>query len=82
MTDPNDRFDEIVAGLEDEIVQPEKLISVRDLNDVELSSALNDVRQELLQRGEMHHPTTDKGRGLHSLRAALLIEVRRRQANR
>lgn len=78
----DDPFDEIVAGLEEEIVQPARMISVRDLSDVELSSALNDVRQELLERGEMHQQTTDKGRGLQSLRAALLIEVRRRQARR
>lgn len=76
----DDGFDEIVAGLKDEIPQPERMISVRDLTDIELSSCLNDTRQELLERGEMHHQTTDKGRGLQSLRAALLIELRRRQA--
>ena len=76
----DDGFDEIVAGLKDEIPQPERMISVRDLTDVELSSCLSDTRQELLERGEMHQQTTDKGRGLQSLRAALLIEMRRRQA--
>lgn len=76
----DDPFDEIVAGLKDEIPQPERMISVRDLTDVELSSCLSDTRQELLERGEMHQQTTDKGRGLQSLRAALLIEMRRRQA--
>jgi hypothetical protein len=80
MTD--DPFDGIVAGLEEEIPQPSNMMSVRDLNDVELSSCFNDVRQSLLDMGEMHVPTTDKGRALHSLRAACLIEIRRRQASR
>jgi hypothetical protein len=79
VTDP---FDEIVAGLEEEIPQPSDAISVRDLSDAELSSRFSDVRQELLDRGEMHEQTTDKGRALQSLRAAYLIEIRRRQANR
>lgn len=78
----DDPFDAIVAGLEEEIKTPDRMLSVRDLSDPELSSALNDVRQELLERGEMQAQTTDKGRGLQSLRAALLIEIRRRQAER
>lgn len=78
----DDPFDSIVAGLEEEIVQPSNMISVRDLNDAELSSCFNDVRDELLQMGEMQEPRTEKGRGLHSLRAACLIEIRRRQASR
>jgi hypothetical protein len=78
----DDPFEQIVAGLECEITIPDRMMSVRDLNDAELSSALNDVRQELLERGEMQVQTTDKGRALQSLRAALIIEVRRRQAER
>lgn len=78
----DDLFDSIVAGLEDEIVQPGNTVSVRDLNDAELSSCFNDTRDELLQMGEMQVPRTEKGRELHSLRAACLIEIRRRQASR
>lgn len=76
----DDPFDEIVAGLEIEVPEPTR--SVRDLSDEELSSALNEVRQQLLAMGEMHHQTTKAGRGLQSLRAALLIEIRRRQDKR
>jgi hypothetical protein len=78
----SDDFSDIVAGLEEEINAPDRMLSVRDLSDPELASALDDIRQELLDRGEMHHQTTDKGRGLQSLRAALIIEIRRRQTER
>lgn len=74
----DDPFNEIVAGLEDEIKVPEKMMSVQDLTDTELSSCFNDTRDALLEMGEMQVPKTEKGRGLHSLRAACLIEIRRR----
>jgi hypothetical protein len=76
----DDPFDEIVAGLE--LDQPSDAISVRDLNDVELSNHFNETRDELLALGEMQQPTTDRGRELHSIRTACLVEIRRRQASR
>lgn len=78
----DDPFEQIVAGLEEEIIQPSGMISVQDLSDVELSGLFNETRDTLLERGEMQNPTTEKGRGLHSLRAACIIEIRRRKAQR
>ena len=53
-------------------------VNVRLLNDAELSSRFSQVRQELMERGEMLNPTTQTGRDLHSERCAYLLELRRR----
>lgn len=77
MTDSvEDRFKELMEGLD--LEPPSGAVSVSVLNDLELSSRFNAVKQELLQRGEMVNPTTQAGRDLHSERAAFIIELRRR----
>jgi hypothetical protein len=75
----DDEFQKLVGMLDMEQFgegMPE--VSVAVLNDAELSSRYNEVREELMKRGEMINPTTQIGRDLHSQRGAYIIELRRR----
>lgn len=53
-------------------------VVVTTLNDAELSSRYNEVREQLMDMGEMINCSTQTGRDLHSQRAAYIIELRRR----
>lgn len=77
--------DVVLAALEDQLSDVAVTFdsidgdeSVRTLTDPKLILELKRVRDRLLGRGEMLNPTTADGRELHSRRAALLIEMRRR----
>lgn len=74
--DADDEFNRLMEGLD--LTVPINVESVTMLDEVELSRRFNEVRGELLTRGEMISPKTDTGRELHSQRAALLVEMRRR----
>ena len=71
----DDPFDAIVEGLEIEVPETK---SVQDMSKFELGETLHDTRQKLIDMGEMMIPKTEEGRELHSLRAACLIEMKRR----
>lgn len=76
-----DDFEQIVAGLgleeeADRFIADTK--SVKDMSGFELGETFQDTRQKLIEIGEMMVPRTDEGRELHSLRAACLIELKRR----
>lgn len=67
------RFAALVEGLE---LHPEPGVpDVSRLSDRELGAMMQRVRAELEERHEMHHPTTERARELHSLRAAIVIET-------
>lgn len=76
MAPPPDEFDDIIGDLEFD--PPPSIIPVSTLNEFQLSDRLNDLKEELLQRGEALHPTTQTGRDLHSERTAILVEINRR----
>lgn len=62
-----------------DIAEP-TVVDVTTLNVAELVTRLEETRQNLFKLGEMLDPKTDQGRELHSTRAALLIELRKRGA--
>jgi len=74
--DADDEFQRLMDGLD--LTIPTNVESVTMLDEVELSRRFNDCKQQLLRRGEMISPKTDEGRELHSLRAAYIVEMRRR----
>ena len=79
MTDapePDDLFADIVAGLD--LHEPKDTVNAQSLSNAQLSAVFNEVRDQLIQMGEMMEPKTDVGRDLHSRRAAYLIEMSRR----
>lgn len=72
----DDEFMKLVGQLE---ITPAVIdVNVATLSDLELSKRFNEVKQELLERGEMIETNTQTGRDLHSQRAAYLIELRKR----
>lgn len=80
--DPDDIFNMLVADLE--VETPTDVIDLTTLTDLELSNRFNEVRDALLAIEEMHPDATvtPEGRELHSIRAACLIELRRREQER
>lgn len=73
--DPND-FD--WSALEFEFTEPTDILDVTALSDVELLNLERELVEQLKQRGEMLNTTTDEGREIHSRRAAVRIELARR----
>lgn len=73
---PGDDFFEIVNGLD--LTEPEEVVDFSKLPTTELLDIYTTVTQDLLGLGETIHPTTDKGRELHSRRAAMSVELRLR----
>jgi hypothetical protein len=53
-------------------------VPVTELSDVELLREFQYLRVELMELRELVHPTTQRGRDLHSRRAACQLELRRR----
>jgi hypothetical protein len=79
----DDPFDAIVAGLD--IEEPTDVVDITSLTDLELVDMCANVRQELLESGQMLGDSpvsaihaTHQGRELHSLRVALLVEMTKR----
>lgn len=77
--DINEEFNKLMAGITLDLPDARDIVNVSLLSDVELSSRYNQCRQDLLAIGEMMEPKTDKGRELHSERAAYIVEMRRRR---
>lgn len=87
MTSSDSTFDDIVQGLDFEVLD-EEVTDVTGLDDLELVRLNEKVRQELLRTpstradgstsNQMLDPTTDAGRELHSRRVALMVELARR----
>jgi hypothetical protein len=77
-----DDFLAIMEGVD--LVEPEGVVNVTALSDLELVDLYANVRKNLLTSGQMMSDTkwnpgsTDEGRSLHSLRAALLAEMAKR----
>lgn len=79
----DDPFDAIVAGLD--LEEPDDVLDVTTLSDLDLVDLAANVRQDLLESGQMPADlkecaidATDEGRRLHSLRVALEVEMTRR----
>lgn len=80
--------EDILAGLDFEPGDDaDTTVDVTALSDLELANLLEDTRQQLLEMGEMLSDLTNtygteagspEARELHSLRAACLIETRKR----
>lgn len=77
----NDQFAELTQHLDlgEFVSDPRDAVSVAMLDDAELVSRFTLCREELFKLGEMLTPKTQRGRDLHSARAAYLIEMRRRR---
>lgn len=74
--DPDD-FD--WSSLEFELEEPEDVVDVTSLSDVELLDLERDLVEKLRGLHQMiKSSTTDEGREIHSLRAAARIELARR----
>lgn len=77
--DLDDEFARLVGMLDLSDVGPMvPEVVVTTLDDEQLSRRYNEVREELMQRGEMLNCSTQTGRDLHSQRAAYIIEMRKR----
>lgn len=75
----DDEFQRLVGMLDlSEIGPMIPDVNVTLLDDAELSRRFNETREELMARGEMINCTTQIGRDLHSMRAAYIIELRKR----
>jgi hypothetical protein len=76
-----DDTDDIFAALTEgvDLVMPEDAVDFTTLSSLDLSERYNEVRDELLASGEMRDPTTERGRELHSIRNACLVELKKRR---
>jgi hypothetical protein len=82
MTPDDDGFDfeALAAEMEAEFGDPNDtdVVNVQRLDTEGLSARYHDVTNELLEMGEALKPRTAEGRELHSLRAALWVEMTHR----
>lgn len=84
LADDDDEFARLVEGIE--IAEPTDVVDVTTLNDKELLDRFADVRERLKDEGGMYSDLQSLGsrqgtaeeRELHSLRLALLTELRKR----
>lgn len=70
--DPDEEFD--WSSL-DFLEEPDDVVDVKKLNDVELLDLERDLMEKLKNKGEMLNVHTDEGREIQSLRAAARIEL-------
>lgn len=77
MTDEDALFAELEANLDDIVLADVEVVSTMDTATLLVRFAA--VERELRERLEMHEARTEPGRELHSARAAMLIELRRRR---
>lgn len=64
-----DQMRDVVAG---------EVTNVQLLDSAELLNRFRDCTEELKNLGEMLRPSTERGRDIHSMRAALRVELARR----
>jgi len=74
--DPEESMRQLIESLDLPTDDPQ--LNVSSLPDNELNAGFILVEQELLNRKEMLHPRTQEARDLHSLRAAYMIQMKRR----
>ena len=76
---PEDNFD--FSDMEKQLadIQMPDVTSVSVLDDAMLLKRYRDLTEELKDRKEALRPTTQVGRDLHSQRAAMLVELKRRR---
>ena len=77
---PDDPFDDIVAGLDLPSVEDvgSDTVNVQLLSTEELADMLADMDAKLEDTGQLMFDRNDEAREMHSLRAALRIELARR----
>lgn len=66
-----------LEGIFDEVSEYE-VVDVTKFGDEELLSQFHSITREIKNRHEVLAPRTDEGRELHSLRAAMSVELRQR----
>lgn len=74
-----------LAELDFDVIVPEDVVNLRELNDYELSCITTDTRAALLRTGQMLKPPdqrTEEGATLHSTFTACQIELHRRMAEK
>lgn len=76
LPDPDDAFRALMQDVD--IPIPTDVVNVSLLDEAELNKRFTFCKQELYEMGEMLRPKTERGRELHSERAAYLVEMRRR----
>lgn len=77
--DWDDEFAKLTASIDmGDMPDPSDTVNVALLDDAELNKRFTLCREELMNRSEMLKPSTDRGRELHSERAAYLIELKKR----
>lgn len=75
---PEPEMPDDLRSMLDAVEEPVDVVNVTELDDSKLIRLFSDVRNELFKLGEMMAPKTDRGRELHSLRTACLLETQRR----
>lgn len=75
--DTDDIFATLTEGLD--LTMPEGAEDFTTLSSLDLSERYNAARDELQEREEMRDPTTERGRELHSIRNAALLELKKRR---
>jgi len=73
---PGDDPFEGLEGIFDDVEQG--VVNVTLLSDEALLTDFNAIDEEIKERREVLSPHTDRGRELHSLRAAMVVELRQR----
>lgn len=76
--DPASSLAKLMKSLNFPDAAPADWVNVCLLDEPELNKRYTMTREELLSIGEMLNPATQRGRDLHSERAAYLIEMKRR----
>lgn len=71
-------MDEIDSLLQEILDNAPNILPVTAIPDLDLIKFYDEVKEDLLERGEAIQQTTQEGRDLHSWRVALLVEIRRR----
>lgn len=73
-----DEFDEITAGLEDELRAPSDVPDYTELSDLELLNRWIDVKNDLLDRGVIIHQEDPADYDKHSMYYGMFWELQRR----
>jgi hypothetical protein len=74
--DPEDIFAQMAGQLADISVPDEQ--KVTDMATLQLADRLSEIDHELVDRKELLNPTTQEARDLHSLRGAIIVEMKKR----
>lgn len=78
---PSNPDDDALAFMREQLSDidvPPDTANVRLLSDLQLAEQLENVKDQLMEIGEMRHVKTQRGRELHSRRSALIVERNKR----